>query len=557
MSGQNTNIQDVRRQLNELLRPESGFFTVAVVYGIAISMLTLAVPIAVQTLVNTIANIASVRAVIILSTFLFATLFLSGVISAIRMRVMEHYERRVYARLTSELSIRTILAPHSYFEGHKNTDITQRYFDIMTLQKNIPSLVVDGFALVLQLLVGFTLVSFYHPALFAFNTVIVITLYLIWKLWSGKAKRTAIALSDAKYKTAKWLHDIASAHEFFKSRSHLDYAGVTSEHHIAQYIDTHQHHFKYTFTQAIMFLVLYALASAMLLGLGGWLVVMGQLSIGQLVAAELIMSAVFFGLSRFSIYLKLYYELYGAADKLGKALNMPQETLDEANIQSDNAGSALECKAVTLTHLKNEYQLNLHIPEGSKWYVMTKNSWVQRQLIHLFKSYTRPKKGWIRLGNYELSDYDTFELRQRITVIDRSPIVNCTVKEYLRMSAPNASLSQISDTLQRVGLDKIIHHLPNGINSAMTPQGTPLLPVELMLLKLAVALLAQPDIIILNQHFDTIPQGQKHRILGELKSQPQTILYFTNQPDSHLFEGVIQLDDSVQQEDLMNKETNK
>ena len=274
MSGHmNTNIQDVRRQLNELLRPESGFFTVAVVYGIAISMLTLAVPIAVQTLVNTIANIASVRAVIILSTFLFATLFLSGVISAIRMRVMEHYERRVYARLTSELSIRTILAPHSYFEGHKNTDITQRYFDIMTLQKNIPSLVVDGFALVLQLLVGFTLVSFYHPALFAFNTVIVIISIPDLEVMERQSKRTAIALSDAKYKTAKWLHDIASAHEFFKSRSHLDYAGVTSEHHIAQYIDTHQHHFKYTFTQAIMFLVLYALASAMLLGLGGdgWL----------------------------------------------------------------------------------------------------------------------------------------------------------------------------------------------------------------------------------------------------------------------------------------------
>ena len=71
---------------------------------------------------------------------------------------------------------------------------------------------------------------------------------------------------------------------------------------------------------------------------------MGQLSIGQLVAAELIMSAVFFGLSRFSIYLKLYYELYGAADKLGKALNMPQETIDEANIQSDNPGSALNAK---------------------------------------------------------------------------------------------------------------------------------------------------------------------------------------------------------------------
>ena len=64
-----------------------------------------------------------------------------------------------------------------------------------------------------------------------------------------------------------------------------------------------------------MFLLMYAVASAALLGIGGVLVVQGELSIGQLVAAELVMSAVFFGLSRFTQYLKLYYELYGAAEK--------------------------------------------------------------------------------------------------------------------------------------------------------------------------------------------------------------------------------------------------
>lgn len=549
MSTSKVKISQTRQLLIKLLRPEAGFFSVVMVYGVAIGLLTLAVPIAVQTLVNTIANIASVRAVTILSLILFGTLFLSGVISAVRMRVMEHYERRVYARLTSELSIRTIMAPHSFFEGNKNTDVTQRYFDIMTLQKNVPSLMVDGFALVLQMLVGFTLVSFYHPVLFAFNMVIIIILYLIWKIWGGRAKRTAIELSNAKYKTAKWLHDIASAHEFFKSSRHLDYAGATSEEHIAHYIDKHRCHFVYTFTQAVMFLLLYALASAMLLGLGGWLVVVGQLSIGQLVAAELIMSAVFFGLSRFSMYLKLYYELYGAADKIGKALEMPQEALDEGNSHSNDAGATLECKDVELRHFDQKCHLNLHVQEGQKLYVMTQHSWIQRQFVHLLKSYARPAHGWIRLGNFELSDYDTFELRQKITTIDRSPIVNCSIKEYLRMSAPNATLSSITETIDLVGLKDVIARLPEGLEARMSTHGTPLLPLELMLLKLAAALLAGPEIIILNQHFDAIPQANKHRLLEALAKQPQTILYFTNQPDPGVFDSIVKLDKDCRDKD--------
>ena len=167
-------LRAIKQHLVALLKPEHGFFNVAIAYGVAISFLTLAVPIAVQTLINSIANIGSVRAVVILSMVLFFTLVISGLLSALRMRVMEHYERKVYARLTSELAAKTMMAPQSFFDGQRNTTITQRYFDIMTFQKNIPSLMVDGFALVLQLVVGFTLVSFYHPFLLMFNLLILL-----------------------------------------------------------------------------------------------------------------------------------------------------------------------------------------------------------------------------------------------------------------------------------------------------------------------------------------------------------------------------------------------
>ena len=540
MAGKDVDLDRVRQVLGELIAPESGFIKAVIVYGIAISLLTLAVPIAVQTLVNTVANIASTRAVLILAGLLLLTLVLSGALNALRTHVMEIYERRIYARLTSEISLRAILAPHNVFEGRQNSTITQRYFEIMTLQKNVPALLVDGFALLLQLLVGFTLVSFYHPMLFVFNLVIVLGIYLIWRIWGDNAKLTAIQLSSAKYESAKWLSDLTAAHEFFKSSRHMDYAGRTTEALVDNYVTSHRQHFKYTFAQNLAFLALYALASAALLGLGGWLVVRGELSLGQLVAAELIMSAVFFGLSQFTNYLKMYYELFGAADKIGQLLALPQEVFHEDQ-DLQPADGALQCKDLALSHQGASASFSFTIAAGAKAWITTDKGWIQRRLSKLLKLQESVSQGWIRLGGQALEEYDVYELRQAVAVIDRSLIVECSIKDYFRMASPDTSLVEMFTSLALVDLEHIVMALPDGLDTRLSSLGAPLLPLDLLLLKLAVAIVAKPKIVVLNQDFDNLLVEQHNKVLSAIGCQPFSILYFTQDPKPEFFDATLQL----------------
>jgi putative ABC transport system ATP-binding protein len=541
MPSETIDLSNIRQTLFTLLMPERSIFGVVIAYSVVIGLLTLAVPIAVQTLINTIANLASPRAVVVLSIVLFCTLLLSGAFSALRTRVLEYYERRVYARLVAELSVRTILAPHSYFRGRQNNAITHRYFDIMTLQKNIPSLMVDGIALLLQMLVGFTLVSFYHTFLLAFNLCVILMMCLIWRLWSTQAKKTAIELSARKYSTAKWLSNLASAHEFLKSSSQFDYAGKKTERYISEYTDSHAAHFSFTFKQVVMYLALYALASASLLGLGGWLVINGQLTIGQLVAAELIMAAVFLGLSRFSRYLKLYYELYGAADKIGSVLNIPQESL-EHTAKPTPAGGALNFNDVIIKRNGETCHINKEITQGAKYFISTEAYWTQRSIIDLLKRYETPFSGWINLDGHELSDYDTYDLRQAIFVLDRSSIVECTIKEFIEMCTPGASTNDINNTFKTVGLTDVIRTLPLNMDTPLSSVGAPLQPIEFVLLKLVVVLLSKPKVLIINQHFDVIPRTQRETILRIIQETNITVLYFSNVPLPDLFDGNIQLE---------------
>ncbi len=182
--------QEIKRLISLIIADDNRLIGLALIYGIGISLLTLSVPTAVQMLINSVVHTTSVTAVMTLAFVLLLLLLVSGLFNAVQAYVMELFERRFYARITSEFTLRIIYADHTYFDRINRYELVNRYFDIMTVQSIIPNLIVGLFALILQMIVGFTLVSFYHPWLFLFNLGIIIVLYLIWRIWGHNAIRT-------------------------------------------------------------------------------------------------------------------------------------------------------------------------------------------------------------------------------------------------------------------------------------------------------------------------------------------------------------------------------
>jgi len=66
-----------------------------------------------------------------------------------------------------------------------------------------------------------------------------------------------------------------------------------------------------------------------LLGLGGYLVIDNQLSLGQLVAAEIVLGALIYAFKRFAVLLESYYDLMAAAAKIDTVLYLPTEQLED------------------------------------------------------------------------------------------------------------------------------------------------------------------------------------------------------------------------------------
>jgi putative ABC transport system ATP-binding protein len=510
-----------------LLGPESNFYVLAIVYGVGISLMTLATPISVQMLINTVANTALAAPLVVLSGTLFVLLLVSGLLNALRIHLMEIFGRRFYARMVAEIALRAIYARNPFFVDEGRGPLFNRYFDIVIVQKIVPTLLVGGFTLVLQAGVGFILVSFYHPLFLAFNAVIVALIWAVWLLWGKSSIKSAIALSHQKHLTAAWIENLAASNGFFKSERHIEYALQRTDAETRAYVDEHRRHFRNYFAQTVAFFVIYAGASAALLGLGGWLVIQGELSLGQLVAAELVLSAVFYGISQLGPYMAYFYDLCGALEELSRFFDVELEApaAKSAFVCSD---SSLEFREVRGEARGVPVTLNFRIDSGATVMAASSTHGLQRLVTTLLKRQQDPDSGMVMVGGSDIVEAEPHALHQQIVLLDRPTVIAMTIREFLQLAGENVTSAQVLDAVRIVGLDAVVSRFEKGLDTPINLTGWPLSITETMLLKLAAAILAEPRVLILNQLYDLVPEDVMIRVLAHLRAdKSSTVVYFT------------------------------
>ncbi len=524
-------LREVMAWMRPILGPDRSFYWLAVAYGVGISLLTLATPISVQLLINSIANIALPAPLFTLSFVLFALLMLSGLMYLLRGHVMELFRRRFMARLVADVTVRAINASNPFFQDERRIDLFNRYFELINVQKNVPNLLIGAFAILLQAGVGFIVTSFYHPFFLVFNLLVIFAVWLIWVVWSPGAMRSGIMLSHKKYEAAHWLESVGASNGFYKSARHRDYAMERSEAVVADYVAAHRDHYRWSLPQSIALVVLYAAASAGLLAMGGWLVIREQLSIGQLVAAELILASALYGVSQLATYLDYVYTLVASIEELALLYAIPQEPPSQAQRHLvASKGATLGFHGVRFTHQGQPVQLDLEIPEGARL-VAQGQPGMERCFSNLLKRHLRPDGGIVTLGGVDITSMDILLLRSDIIVLDRAYIVETTIAEYLRLANPDADPASILRALKLVGLDDRIAMLPDGMQTRLSATGWPLSIGKTMQLKLAAAIISEPRILVLSPIFDMVSVRRLQDVLAHFADTATTVIHFSNRPE--------------------------
>ncbi|MEQ8493588.1 MAG: ABC transporter ATP-binding protein, partial [Gammaproteobacteria bacterium] len=407
---------------------------------------------------------------------------------------------------------------------------------------SLPPLLTGGLATALQSMVGIAVTSFYHPLFILFNALVVLIAYLVFRLFDRGAARSSVALSTTKYDAANWLETLARSNSFFKSRRTIEFALTRTGQVREDYIRNHRRHFHYTFAQIVGFLLLYAVASATLLGFGGWLVIIGQLTIGQLVAAELILTAIFYGLTRIGYYLELYYDLYAAMNKLLHLYLLPAETPHSDRID-DDWQPTVRFERISMNLPSGRFALELELPAHSLTLVATRSSTQIKAITDMLLGHSRPAHGRVLLGPHEVDDFDLHHLRDLVQVIDATPLPECSIAEFLDIAEPGITRARMRTLLDVVGLHTEIGGIDGMLDAPLTPYGHPLSVAGVIKLKIAFALAARPCLLVLSPAFDMLSQEARTGTLAHLREERRmTVLCFSHRRDLPLFDNYVMCD---------------
>jgi ABC-type bacteriocin/lantibiotic exporter with double-glycine peptidase domain len=517
-------------RLRQLLRPERRDLAAVVVFAMAVAVLSLATPIAVESLVNTVAFGVLMWPVVVIVGVLMACLGLAAAIRAMQVYVIEMLQRRLFVRVVADYAHRLPRLKLEAFDHRYGPELGNRFFDVLNVQKSLASLLLDGVALVVMVVVGMVVLAFYHPFLLGFDVVLLLLIAFVVVVLGWGGVRTCLHESHAKYDVAAWLEELLRCLRAFKFAGGQQLALEKADRLAEEYVAARRAHFRVVWRQTVFSLGLQVVASTALLGLGGYLVINRQLTLGQLVAAELIVALVVASVAKLGKYMETYYDLMAGAEKLGLLTDLPLER-EGGETPVGVAGMAVRVRGVEDVSRRTLPALaSLHISANERVAVVAPAGSGKTTLFEVLCGLREPGQGTVEFDGINLRGLSLDLLREQVALVERAEIFIGTIAENLRVGRTHLSPADVRDALGVVGLLDIVQSLPEGLNTPLTPEGGPLSASQSLRLCIARALIGRPRLLILDGVLDGIDFGLCPDLLPRLfdRTAPWTLLVASN-----------------------------
>jgi ABC-type bacteriocin/lantibiotic exporter with double-glycine peptidase domain len=523
-----------------LLRPEIREIRVILVLSAITGVLYLATPLTVDAVVNNFAfgseQPVYVQALIVLAVFLLFLLGMLGVLRVAQDYAMEIIQRRLFVRLTADVAYRLPRVPLEVLETHQGPELVNRFFDVVTIQKSSSGLLLDGINVIFSTLIGLVVLGFYHPLLLLFALILLGLLVIVVFLPARRAVRTSIDESYAKHSVVGWLEQVAMFPVLFRSSGAAEIACSTADRLAQRYLEARKAHFRVLMGQIASLLALQAVASASLLSIGGWLVLRAELTLGQLVASELIVAAIVAAISKLGKHLESWYDAMAAVNKLGYLVDLPVERSHGERPSAPDNGLSVQLQDLGYVHANGQHlldALNLEIRPGTRVGIVSPGGLGGSALLDLMAGLREATSGRVLLNGTDLRLWQLGELRRQVFLVRGQEIVEGSILDNIRLGSPDLDIESVNRALEGVGLLGAIQQLPEGLETQLSPGGHPLSGSQRSRLILARAIIRKPRLLLVDEALDGLETGTLERLEAALfdDQEPRTLVLVTRDPD--------------------------
>ena len=528
------------RRFFRLLKPEQKDIFYIYLYAIFNGLINLSLPLGIQAIINLITGGQLSTSWTVLVIFVTIGIAMTGGLQIFQLTITERLQQRIFARASFEFAYRIPRIKMESVYKYYVPELVNRFFDTLSVQKGLSKILIDFSTATLQVVFGLILLSFYHPFFIIFGLVLVLIVYLIFKITGPQGLKTSLNESKYKYEVAHWLEEIGRSMGTFKLAGETNLPIEKTDELVSNYVDARKAHFKVLIRQYINMVSFKVLVAAGLLIMGSLLVINEQINLGQFVAAEIVILLIISSVEKLILSMETIYDVLTALEKMGVVTDLPLEKVDglEVDENDESNGMSVKIKNLTFTYpgSKNAIlrDINLQIESGQRVCISGYSGSGKSTLIEIIAGLYEDFSGSLNYNNIPIGNINLENLRTYIgDSLHEEKLFKGTLYENISLGRPRINMKVVMNAVEKTFLSDFVQNLKNGYNTIIDPEGQTLPDSIKTKIILARSIACRSKLLLITDHLSTLDPIEGGKIVDFLVSKENhwTLVMISNHAD--------------------------